>query len=293
MRRVFFLALLAASSVGFAATPPAVRPAPKYLSPSPDQAEGARILAGFRGSSLPGGHWLEFQLREMPRRGPERLLRGEMLGLAGPRGPRLRLQVTEQAERPATRWITYLLDNAPPARAWTYDNGWRGETARVVTPDDLLRPVLGTDLTLFDLQMPFLHWTDFVYEGIANVRGRPAHAFLLHPPAEDAAAYARAAVSAPAAVRVYLDTQFNAVTQAEWVGPDGKALKTVTVLDLKKLGETWVVKSIDLRNAATRGKTRFELTAAALDLALAPEVFTPDALVEPPPGIPAAAVRRF
>jgi hypothetical protein len=92
---------------------------------------------------------------------------------------------------------------------------------------------------------------------------------------------------------VFLDTQFTAVTQAEWVAADGKAVKAVTVLDLKKLGETWVVKSIDLRNLVTRGKTRLELMAAALDLTLADKVFTPDALAAPPPDIPAAAVRRF
>ncbi len=286
------MALLAAGTA-FAATPPAARPAPKYLSSSPDQAEGARILAGFRGTGLPGGHWLQFQLREMPRRGPERTLRGEMLGLSGPRGPRLRLRVTDGAEGSTTRWTSYLLENGPAARAWTYDDGWRGVNAKEVPPEDVLQPMLGTDLTVFDLQMPFLHWTDFVYEGIANVRGRPAHAFLLHPPADTAAAFARSRFAAPAAIRVFLDTQFNAVTQAEWVAPDGKAVKAVTVLDLKKLGETWVVKSIDLRNLVTRGKTRFELSAAALDLTLAEDAFSPDALAGPPPEIPAGAVRRF
>jgi hypothetical protein len=293
VRRVLFLALLAVGGIGFAATPPAVRPAPKFLSPSPDQAEGARLLAGFRGTSLPGAHWLQFQLREMPRRGPERVLRGEMFGLAGPRGPLLRLRVTKQLESPATRWMNFLLVNAPPMRAWTYDDGLHGRNSEEVTAENVLQPVMDTDLTLFDLQMPFLHWTDFVYEGIANVRGRPAHAFLLHPPGETAATFARSRFVAPAAVRVFLDTQFNAVTQAEWVAADGKAVKAVTVLDLKKLGETWVVKSIDLRNLVTRGKTRFELTAAALDLTLAPEVFAPDALAAPPPEIPAAVVRRF
>ena len=69
--------------------------------------------------------------------------------------------------------------------------------------------------------MSFLYWTDFVYEGVARVRGRPAHSFLLYPPADVAAARPELT-----GVRVLLDTQFQQLVQAEQLGAKGASVKT-------------------------------------------------------------------
>ena len=42
-------------------------------------------------------------------------------------------------------------------------------------------------------------------------------------------------------------------------------LKTLSILDLKKIGDQWIVKSVDFRDETTRNKTRFAVTAAALN----------------------------
>ena len=94
-------------------------------------------------------------------------------------------------------------------------------------------------------------------------------------------------------VRVLLDTQFQALVQVEMLGAKGVAEKTIAILDLKKVGEQWLVKSIDLRNSLTRDKTRFTVNAAALDLALPPETFTPAALATEPPALPGIKIERF
>ncbi len=262
----------------------ASRPAPKFLESNPDQAEGARVLGGFREAGIAGDYWLQFELRVMPRRGPERTLRGEILGQPGLAGPQTRLQVAA----PGAPELRYLLHGGSRPQAWRQE---ADASLRSLDAAEWLEPLAGTDLTVFDLQMPFLRWTDFVFEGVANVRGRPAHAFLLYPPADFAPA--TPARPAPAAVRVYLDTQFSAPTQAEWVGPDGRVLKSVTVLDLKKAGEQWLVKSIDLRNPVTRDKTRFQVTAAALDLDWPELAFQPEGLASPSPTVPEDRIRRF
>ena len=147
---------------------------------------------------------------------------------------------------------------------------------RALSAAESLEPVSGTDFTLFDLQMPFLYWDDFIFEGVAKVRSRPAYSFLLYPPADLAAARPELG-----AVRVALDTQFHTLVQAEMLDGKGSLIKSITVLDVKKVGEQWFVKSIDLRNRATRDKTRFEVTAAAMDLALPDTIFAPDHLGEP------------
>lgn len=126
---------------------------------------------------------------------------------------------------------------------------------------------------------------------MANVRGRPAHAVLLYPPAP-LAAPVRGGLT-PAAIRVFLDTQFNALTQTEWLDATGKPVKTVTVLDLKKTGEQWIVKSIDLRNHVTRDKTRFAVKAIATGLLLPPGMFEPAALARENPPVPTERIEQF
>lgn len=246
------------------------RPAPGYVSGGKaDQTEGARILGQFRQAGIAGTYWLSFELRVMPRKGAERTIQGQLLGTHGAEGPLTRLAIENE------RWL--IQSGSQPA-AWAAP---AGRPARPATTAETLQPIAGTELTLFDLQMPFLHWTDFVYEGLAKVRGRPAHQFLLYAPPEFA--QTRPDLSG---VRVYIDTQFQALVQVEQLGPDGKTARGLTLLDLKKVGEQWLVKSIDLRNNATRDKTRLTFRAAALDLSLPPETFSPEQLAEPLPPIP-------
>ncbi|MES1195253.1 MAG: outer membrane lipoprotein-sorting protein, partial [Opitutus sp.] len=239
-------------------------------------AEGARILGEFRETGIAGTYWLAFELRVMPRSGDERILTGELFGTPAPAGPLTRLAVGN------TRW---LIQSGTKPAAWIQsDQG----VVHEATTAETLQPVAGTDFTLFDLQMPFLRWTDFVYEGLAKVRGRPAHQFVLYPPASYAAA--RPVLSG---VRVFLDTQFQALVQVEQLGPDGKPVKTVTLLDLKKVGDQWLVKSIDLRNLVTRDKTRLTFKAAALNLTLPADTFTPAQLAEPPPAVPHTSMQEL
>lgn len=262
---------------------PAGRPAPRFAGGSrPDQAEGARVLAEFRQAGIAGTYWLAFELRVMPRRGAERTVDGTIVGTRTEQGPVSRLSVRgAEAEE---RW---LVRSGPDAATWH----WPGEGSaggRALSAQETFNPVAGTDLTVFDLQMPFLHWPEFAYEGLARVRGRPAHRLLLYPPADLAAARPELA-----GVRVYLDTQFQALVQAELIGAKGEVTKTITVLDLKKSADRWIVKSIDVRNHRTRDKTRFTVEAAAFGLQLPPAAFAPEQLGGPEPAIPAEKLERF
>lgn len=266
----FFVTPLLAQQKGY-------RPLPRYAQGArPDQAEGRRILEEFRQLGIAGDYYLEFQLRVMPRRGDERRVAGRWWGSRNAEGPVSRLIVHPGVADTETR---LLVQNGVRPVAWQW-------SAKAGQPQQLglgalFDRVADTDVTIFDLQMPFLHWNDFVFEGVAKVRGRPAQAFLLYPPAEFTAAY-----PALTAVRVFLDLEFHALVQAEQIGAEGRPLKAMTVLDLKKIGDQWIVKSIDLRDETTRNKTRFSVTGAALNLDFSPALFSPDELAEAvaPPG---------
>lgn len=249
------------------------------------------MLGSFREAGIRGDYWLRFELVVMPRKGPERTLNGELFGAPGTDGPLTRLMVDDPANQGGSHEMRYLLQGGKQPAAWGWNAGERGISPHALGSAEWLDRVQDTDLTLFDLQMPFMRWEDFVYEGVANIRGRPAHAFLLYPPSSfQAEGHGN---SSPAAVRVFLDTQFSALTQAEWVDEAGNPMKTITVLDLKKVGEQWIIKSIDLRNHQTKAKTRFSVLAAALDTVWAREIFLPTNLAQPAPAVPADKVQRF
>jgi len=294
LRRVCFWLLLLAVGLpqrSGAATPE--RPAPRYVGATrADQAEGADVLRDFRAQGVRGVYWLQFELRVLPRQGAGRIVAGEMFGRQGDAGPLTRLSARDVAPDGRRGEERYLLQAGPRPEAWRWSAGDAAAGVRPVAAGELLAPVQGTDFTLFDLQMPFLHWPDFVYEGLAKVRARPAHSFLLYAPPELAATRPPGAML-PAAVRVWLDTQYGALTQAEWLDAAGEALKTVTVLSLKKTAGQWLVKSIDLRHHASRAKTRFVVTSAALDLVLPAAAFAPAALADPPPRVPPGQIERL
>lgn len=169
------------------------------------------------------------------------------------------------------RW---LVQNGPRPAVW----GWSAQQPRrtdVLGVTALFEPIAGTEVTAFDLQMPFLFWSDFVFEGVTRVRGRPAHVFLLYPPGDFTEKHPDLS-----GVRVYLDLEYHAMVQAEQIGTDNHPIKTMTVMDLKKVGGQWIVKSIDLRNERTRDKTRFSMTEAAVDIQFAGALFDPGMLGE-------------
>ena len=89
-------------------------------------------------------------------------------------------------------------------------------------------------------------------------------------------------------MRAYLDTQFNAPVQTELLDARGRVLRTLSLVELQKVGAQYIAKSIDLRIEATRDKTRFQVTGAALGLEFAGPVFTPagraDGIAPPEPG---------
>ena len=259
------------------------RPVPNFVvTGKADQSEGRRVLEQFRAMGIPGAYWLEFELRVMPRKGDERTVRGQLFGARNAAGPVTRLTLPSQPGLASEcRWL--IQSGAAPA-GWA----WSAGALRELTAADTFQSIGGTDLTLFDLQMPFLYWPDYVYEGLAKVRGRPAHSFLLYPPADLAAQRPQLT-----GVRVFLDTQFGALVQAEILGPKGIAEKSISLLDLKKVGEQWMVREIDLRNAVSRDKTRLTVKSAALHLSLPSTTFLPAALTQEMPPILDAKIEHL
>ncbi len=239
---------------GLSAAPNRVRPPSKFLQfTPPDQAEGKRILQEFRQRGL-GNVFFRFELQFLPRRGEEKMRPGQLWLGRTPAGPAYRVELPASGGQPEAR---FLIHGGRNPLAWRWESGG----ALVGAPlgvADLFLPIGDTDLTVFDLQMPYLYWDDFVYEGLAKYKGRVAEVFLLYPP--EGWSSARPELTG---VRIYLDSQFYAMVKAESLGPDAAINSTLSVADFKKVDDHWVAKAIELRNEKTRHRSRLVMTAAA------------------------------
>lgn len=277
LRRFFFAAALAVSGAPGLQAQPRQRPPAQYAQINPpDQAEGAEILSRLRDIGLAGPYYLEFELRVMPRAGDERRLAGRWFGSRNVSGPVTRIELSPTPESTSV----WLVQSGPAASVWRAS----GSGFAAVEGEAAMQPLEGTNLSATDLQTPFMSWTDFVYEGLARFRGRPTWVFLLYPPAATGGNF-----PGIGGARVWVDTQYNGLSQVQWVDAGGQPLKTITVLQFGRIGERWIVESFDVRDERTRDKTRFQVTAAALDLDLPGELFTPAGSTKPvgierPPG---------
>lgn len=267
-RRAFCLALWAVASAQAAAP---VAPPELAQIGKPDAEEAARLVERFRAAGLAGDFYLEFQLKALPRQGEERSYAGRLWGGRRSAASMFRVEVTDSAG------VTHrlLLRNGAAAQAWR----WRdGRVTSLASKESLAPLIAGTDISAFDLQMPFLYWPGATVERITRVWGRPANAFLFRAPA-----VVGEGDSAVAAVRAYLDTQFNSLMQTELIGPTGQVIKTSYLVRLKKVEDQHIPREVDYRNEVTRDKTRLEVTAAFLNAAWPAEIFEPQSLAEGAP----------
>jgi hypothetical protein len=242
----------------------------------PDKPTALLLLDHFRQSIWAEPIYAEFDLRQMPRRGAESVHHGRFWGGRTERGPVTRLEL-DVGKGGYTHRI--LVQGGVDGAVWTSDGALAGSRSE----DAVLEPlVAGTEMTPFDvLPMPYLYWLDAGLSGTGRIRGRAAYIYVFTPPGDFAAGH-----PAVRSVRAYLDTQYDALVQSEITGPAGHVSKTLSLLELRKVGDRWIPKDMDVRNEATRDKTRLSLTAVAIGFAPAPSAFDPDLLgapLAPPP----------
>jgi hypothetical protein len=262
---------LAQTSLQRGRIPPNLRD-PARLNP----AEGARILQDFRQVRLAGDFLFAVELIHQPHRGESIVYRGHLSGqAAGDLRTRVDLAPTTVDAAPCR----FLQWSGPEPRLWKVS----GEQSdpRPIEGEALLEPLLpGLTYTPFDLQMPFVHWGDFVYEGAGRLKGRPVHYFLLYPPPDDDR------YASIGAVRIVVDADFNVAMRAETLDAEGTAVRRLEVSALKKVDEQWIVRRFDLVDLVSRDRTVLLITAARVGLDLPPVLFTPEGLDKALPPVP-------
>jgi hypothetical protein len=245
-------------------------PARSVAAPAaiPDGPTAAALLDHFRQSIWAEPIYAEFELRQMPRRGDETVFHGRFWGGRNERGPVTRFEM-DVGRGGFTHRL--LVQGGTDGGVWTTDGAGPG----VMTEAAVLAPLVpGVEMTPFDLlPMPYLYWLDAELASVDRIRGRPAYAYLFTPSADFAARN-----PSVKSVKAYLDTQYDALVQSEITGPNGRVAKTLSLLELRKVGERWIPKDVDVRNESTRDKTRLTLTAVAIGTPIDLSAFDPDHL---------------
>ena len=250
------------------------------LGDNPSQEDGWEVLRKFRTLGIAGDYSFRFQLKIMPRREKTTTVPGVLYGSMNELGPVTRVDVAlsestvdDHANLVQAKVLRLLLQNGVFAKAYESEDDVNDGAPQMIDSEQCFDPIAGSDFTVFDLLMPYIYWQRFVYEGRTTFRGRPTHVFWLYPPKEDEALAAKMS-----GVRVFLDEEFYALIQAEIYDPKKELAKTVTIVDFKKVADQWILNQVDVRDEATRDKTRFKVVDANMNLDLPDKIFTLQAL---------------
>jgi hypothetical protein len=236
-----------------------------------DREEGERRLQDFRQQRLQGDYIFEFQLEHKPRRARTVRYHGIMWGSWNERGPINRfkiLPVSEQDDSSEESPVELIIQNGFEPEAWIR-RGERDAFEKVVG-EALFEPVLpGLLYSVFDLQMPFIYWQDFTYEGPALIgASRVAQRFLMRPPA----GYDFPGGSIQG-VRVSLDDTYNALWRVEIINEDETIRSRFAVESFKKIDEQYIVKRITLTDYTSKDRTTFDVEEAHVGLLLDAALF--------------------
>jgi hypothetical protein len=251
-----------------------------FAATLPDKAAAGVILEHFRQTIWAEPVYAEFDLRQLPRRGDEKDFHGRFWGSRNAEGPVTRIEL-DVGRGGFTRHI--LVQGGPDGGIWTSEGPGPGRQ----DPAALLSPLVpGVEMTPFDLlPTPYLYWLDYDLSAVERIRGRPAYVFTFTPPGDFSERFPDLK-----AVRAYLDTQYDALVQSEAFGPSQKIAKTLSLLELRKVGDRWIPKDVDVRNEASRDKTRLSLTAVSVGLIPDPAAFDPAQLGSAVAPVPASGL---
>lgn len=237
-----------------------------------DAAEGAQRLEAFRQQRLDGDFSFEFQLEYKPRRARTVRYSGQMWGSWNDSGPVTRFRVlAPEGGDGSEGMVELIIQNGAQPQAWIR----RSEEApfRLIEGEALFEPILPDLLySPFDLQMPFVYWDEFTYEGPSLVGAtRVAQQFLMQPPAGSASEQ-----RGIAGVRIGLDDTYNALWRIEVLDTSSEVASRFAVESFQKVQDQYIVKCITLTDYPTKDRTTFDVTAAALGLVLDARLFSAD-----------------
>lgn len=261
-----FLAFVSAAS-GQRINDEIVRPGMDRIDPE----EGALRLSAFRNQRLSGDYVFEFQLEHKPRRARTVRYDGTMWGSWNDRGAisRVKIYKLENTEGNAREVeVDLIVQNGAAPQAWVKRSG--DTVFQLLEGAAIFEPILAdVNYSAFDLQMPFVFWQDYEYEGPELVgSSRVAQTFMMYPPAD----YSDANPDLKS-VRIALDDTYDALLKVESFGAEGRLLSRFKVESFKKVDDQYIVSRITLTDYPSKNRTSFHVREANVGMLLDDGIF--------------------
>ena len=248
-----------------------------------DEEEGLKVLTAFQNQRPIGGTYFQFEMHSLPRRrgeGAKVSYKGAMVTRWLKDGLAIRMEIvplaSENQPLVSEQPTLFLSHNGLSPKVWRYAphlDSQKSQGPVAIKDTELLQPLMPSlDFTALDLQMGFIFWPNYTYEGRQKSR-RAIHSFLMHPPPE-----LSEALSQISGIRIMIDERFNSLSKVELLDSNGAVQKSWHLRQFKKVGGQYTIKEIDYFNEINRRKTRFSVKKAYTDLALPSSLFQIESL---------------
>jgi hypothetical protein len=166
------------------------------------------------------------------------------------------------------------LRGATPA---VYELGEDGAPRRVDA--GLLAPFLpGLVFTPYDLQLPFLDWTECKYLETERFRTRPTDYFRMLPDEGFKRSHPQIL-----SVKAGFDRAYHAIIRAETFDLAGKPARDFRVESFGKVNGRWIVREIKLRDIKAKASDTLSVEFASVGEKLPDTLFMPEGLSAPIP----------
>ena len=117
--------------------------------------------------------------------------------------------------------------------------------------------IAGTPFTWRDLSLEPLWWSDARTLGTEMRKSRLCYVIEVRPPPNAGGGVAR--------VRLLVDSAVFALLEAETFDVEGRRLKRLEVKSLKKVGDTWTLQDLEVRDFTTRRRTTLRVLESVLE----------------------------
>ena len=246
-----------------------------------DPEHGHAALETYRNYRWSSDFSFFIEMRHIPRRGRDTIFDGQMWGTVDEGGTLQRYHLSTVGKE-GRKNVNLIIKNGIDPYAYSHKDAEDEKDYHKLSDKELFEPLFAHLVyTPFDLQLPFIYWNNYVFEGYERTKGRRVYTYKFHPPDSLKEENPNLGV-----VRLSLDARFNAPVKIEMFDNKENPTKTFKIISFKKVGEEWILKSIDLLDERSRDKTRFTVVAAAFNLQLPHELFSPqplNAVVRPIP----------
>ena len=128
---------------------------------------------------------------------------------------------------------------------------------------DLFRTIGPSDIYWLDLALGFIWWTNGRTIGRQEMRSRDCYVVDLYAPDPATALYST--------VRAWVDEKYGMLVQAEAYDRAGDLARRVVIKSIKKVGDDWMVKDIELRSMPGDRKTFLRVDKVEVEGKVLPE----------------------